>query len=116
MRDSAPIPILNLRGLPVLIDAVLARLYAVPTKRLNEQVRRNQNRFPADFRFELTPQEKSEVITKCDYLQNLKFSKALPHAFTEHGALMAANAAAATPIEKDPPPDRLQVRGKLRNR
>ena len=91
MRDSAPIPILNLRGLPVLIDADLARLYGVPTKRRNEQVRRNRDRFPADFLFELTPQEKSEVVANCDHLQNLKFSKALPHAFTEYGALMAAN-------------------------
>jgi len=91
MRDSAPIPILNLRGLPVLIDADLARLYGVPTKRRNEQVRRNRDRFPADFLFELTPQEKAEVVANCDHLQNLKFSKALPHAFTEYGALMAAN-------------------------
>ncbi|HEX5176733.1 MAG TPA: ORF6N domain-containing protein [Chthoniobacteraceae bacterium] len=91
MRESAPIPILNLRGLPVLIDADLARLYGVPTKRLNEQVRRNQDRFPADFLFELTSKEKTEVVATCDHLKNLKFSKALPHAFTEHGALMAAN-------------------------
>jgi len=91
MRDSAPIPILNLRGLPVLIDADLARLYGVHTKRRNEQVRRNRDRFPADFLFELTPQEKAEVVANCDHLQNLKFSKALPHAFTEYGALMAAN-------------------------
>jgi hypothetical protein len=91
MPESVPVPILHLRGLPVLIDADLARLYGVPTKRLNEQVRRNQDRFPADFLFELTPQEKAEVVANCDHLQTLKFSKALPHAFTEHGALMAAN-------------------------
>ena len=91
MTDALPVPILTLRGIPVLIDADLARLYGVPTKRLNEQVRRNQERFPADFLFELTPQEKAEVVANCDHLQNLKFSKALPHAFTEHGALMAAN-------------------------
>lgn len=91
MPESAPIPILNLRSQPVLIDADLARLYGVPTKRLNEQVRRNCDRFPADFLFELTPEEKAEVVANCDHLQNLKFSKALPHAFTEHGALMAAN-------------------------
>ena len=73
MPESAPVPILNLRGLPVLIDADLARLYGVPTKRLNEQVRRNQDRFPADFLFELTPEEKAEVVANCDHLRNLKF-------------------------------------------
>lgn len=75
----------------MLIDADLARLYGVSTKRLNEQVRRNKDRFPADFLFELTSNEKVEVVANCDHLQNRKFSKALPHAFTEHGALMAAN-------------------------
>ena len=91
MPESAPIPILNLRGLPVLIDADLARLYGVPTRALNQAVRRNADRFPGDFLFQLTATEKAEVITNCDHLRNLKFSKALPHAFTEHGALMAAN-------------------------
>lgn len=86
-----PIPILLLRGTHVLIDADLARLYEVPTRALNQAVCRNADRFPGDFRFQLTPGEKSQVITKCDHLENLKFSKALPHAFTEHGALMAAN-------------------------
>jgi hypothetical protein len=76
MPESASILILSLRGLPVLIDADLVRLYGVPTKRVNEPVRRNQARFPADFLFELTPQEKAEVVANCDHLQNLKFSKA----------------------------------------
>jgi hypothetical protein len=75
----------------VLVDADLARLYGVPTRALNQAVRRNADRFPADFLFKLSDSEKTEVITKCDHLKNLKFSKALPHAFTEHGALMAAN-------------------------
>jgi len=91
MADPATIPILVLRGRPVLIDADLARLYGVPTRALNQAVRRNATRFPEDFLFQLTEGEKAEVITNCDHLQNLKFSKALPHAFTEHGALMAAN-------------------------
>ncbi len=91
MPESVPIPILHFRGLPVLIDADLARLYGVPTRALNQAVRRNAARFPDDFLFQLTEIEKDEVITNCDHLQNLKFSKALPHAFTEHGALMAAN-------------------------
>lgn len=46
---------------------------------------------PADFRFQLTKEEKQEVVTNCDHLQNLKYSPVLPYAFTEHGALMAAN-------------------------
>lgn len=91
MRESAPIPILKLRGLPVLIDADLARFYGVPTRALNQAVGRNVDRFPQDFLFQLNDREKAEVITNCDHLRNLEFSKALPHAFTEHGALMAAN-------------------------
>lgn len=90
MSDEA-IPILTLRGVSVLIDADLARIYGVSTKRLNEQVRRNEDRFPEDFRFRLTAEEKKQVVANCDHLQPLKFSKVLPHAFTEHGALMAAN-------------------------
>ena len=83
--------ILLIRGQKVILDSDLAALYRVPTKRLNVQVKRNQERFPSDFMFQLTSEEKSEVVANCDYLQNLKFSPALPHAFTEHGTLMAAN-------------------------
>jgi ORF6N domain len=83
--------ILVMRGQKVMIDADLAVLYGVPTKRLNEQVRRNIDRFPADFMFQLTPAEKSEVVANCDHLAKLKFSRVLPHAFTEHGAIQAAN-------------------------
>jgi hypothetical protein len=79
------------RGLRVMIDVDLAALYGVPTKRLNEQVKRNRNRFPADFLFQLTAAEKAEVVANCDHLTKLKFSKALPYAFTEHGAIQAAN-------------------------
>ena len=82
--------ILSLRDQRVLLDADLARLYGVETRALNQAVRRNLGRFPADFFFKLTPAEKNEVITNCDHLRNLRFAKALPLAFTEHGALMAA--------------------------
>lgn len=85
------IPILSLRGIAVMLDADLARLYGVETKRLNEQVKRNADRFPEDFAFRLTAEEKRQVVANCDHLANLKFAKALPWAFTEHGALMAAN-------------------------
>ena len=61
------------------------------TKRLNQQVNRNQHRFPEDFAFTLTPSEKAEVVAKCNHLQALKFSQVMPRAFTEHGAIMAAS-------------------------
>jgi hypothetical protein len=83
--------ILLIRGEKVLIDADLAEFYGVPTKRLNEQVKRNKRRFPGDFVFKLTAREKAEVVANCDHLAKLKFSKGLPNAFSEHGALMAAS-------------------------
>ena len=76
-----------IRGLRVMLDVDLAELYGVQTKRLNEQVKRNRERFPADFLFQLTLDEKAEVVANCDHLQKLKFSKVLPFAFTEHGAV-----------------------------
>ena len=82
--------ILSIRGQKVILDADLSKIYGVSTKRLNEQVRRNIKRFPKDFMFKLTAGEKDEVVAKCDHLSNLKYSKALPLAFTEHGAIMAA--------------------------
>jgi hypothetical protein len=79
-----------------MIDADLAALYGVETKRLNEQVKRNLRRFPADFLLQLTPAEKAEVVANCDHLGKLKFSKALPYVFTEHGAIQAANVLASS--------------------
>lgn len=73
-----------------MIDADLARLYGVTTKRLNEQVKRNKARFPEEFMFQLTKAE-TEPVAICDRFKNLKHSTSLPHAFTEHGALMLAN-------------------------
>jgi len=75
----------------VILDSDLAEFYGIGTKRLNEQVKRNRSRFPGDFMFQLTLAEKAEVVANCDHLARLKFSKSLPFAFTEHGALMAAN-------------------------
>ena len=80
-----------IRGQRVMLDADLAALYAVPTKALNQAVKRNMARFPDDFMFQLTQAEKQEVVTNCDHLKTLKFSKSLPYAFTEHGAIQAAN-------------------------
>ncbi|MFH1936869.1 MAG: ORF6N domain-containing protein, partial [Bacteroidota bacterium] len=78
-------------GVKVMIDSDLAELYGVTTKRLNEQVKRNAKRFPADFMFQLTEQEKQQVVANCDHLERLKFSPNLPHVFTEHGAVMLAS-------------------------
>jgi len=83
--------ILSIRGKKVMLDSDLAVIYGVPTKVLNQAVKRNENRFPSDFMFQLTEAEKSEVVTSCDHLARLKFSPHLPYAFTEHGALMLAN-------------------------
>ena len=83
--------ILLIRGVKVIVDADLAEFYGVPTKRLNEQVKRNKDRFPDDFMFQLSAEEKSEVVANCDHLSRLKYSTALPYAFTEHGAIMAAS-------------------------
>ena len=83
--------ILLIRGEKVIVDADLAEFYGVPTKALNQAVRRNKERFPSDFMFQLSKNEKTEVITNCDHLQKLKFSPVNPLVFTEHGALMAAS-------------------------
>ena len=83
--------ILVIRGKKVMIDRDLAELYGVTTKSLNQQVKRNIKRFPADFMFQLTEEEKLEVVTKCDHLAVLKFSPQLPYVFTEHGAVMLAS-------------------------
>jgi len=83
--------ILFLREERVLLDADLATIYGVPTKALNQAVKRNAARFPTDFMFQLSEVEKQEVVTKCDHLARLKYAKARPYAFTEHGALMVAN-------------------------
>jgi hypothetical protein len=78
-----------LRGQKVLLDADLALLYGVETRRLNEQVRRNRERFPADFMFQLTANEfadlKSQFATS-----SWGGRRKLPYAFTEHGTIMAA--------------------------
>ena len=84
-----------IRGLRVIIDADLATLYGVPTKVLNQAVKRNATRFPQDFMFQLDGPEKAEVVTNCDHLSKLKFSKALPFAFTEYGAVALANVLAS---------------------
>lgn len=83
--------ILLIRGEKVILDSDLASLYGVSTKVLNQAVKRNLQRFPQDFMFQLTEEEKQGVVTNCDHLKNLKYYKGLPYVFTEHGAIMAAS-------------------------
>jgi hypothetical protein len=84
--------ILVLRGQRVLLDAELAALYGVTTKRFNEQVRRNRERFPHDFMFQLTAEESDSLRSQIATLKSGRgqHRKYLPYAFTEHGAIMAA--------------------------
>src|SRR5271166_1016265 len=83
--------ILFLRHQRVILDADIAKLYGVTVKRLNEQVRRNQERFPSDFMFQLTTKEhkalRSQIATSKKSRGGRRYS---PYAFTEHGAIMAA--------------------------
>ncbi|HUJ10040.1 MAG TPA: ORF6N domain-containing protein [Verrucomicrobiae bacterium] len=94
--------IYTVRGQRVILDADLAALYGVTTKRLNEQVKRNAERFPDDFAFQLTPQEstnlRSQIATSSLSGNRSQIAtgsyggrRYLPYAFTEHGAIMAAN-------------------------
>jgi hypothetical protein len=84
--------ILILRGHRVILDAELAQLYGVETRRPNEQVRRNQGRFPKDFAFQLTSQERDSLKShSATSSGGWGGRRKLPYAFTEHGALMAAS-------------------------
>jgi hypothetical protein len=67
-RERIERAILLIRGEKVMLDADLADLYGVETKVLNQAVKRNASRFPADFMFQLTEAEKAEVVTNCDHL------------------------------------------------
>lgn len=82
----------EIRGQKVILDSDLAVLYGIPTKRLNEQVQRNQSRFPDDFMFRLTSEE-SESLRSQIATSNVRRGgrRYLPYAFTEHGAFMAAS-------------------------
>ena len=83
--------ILLVRGHKVILDSDLAALYGVPTKRLNEQIRRNRERFPPDFTFQLTAREaaglRSQFATSKPGRGGRRYR---PYVFSEHGALMAA--------------------------
>ena len=86
--DTIQSQIFTIRGTQVIIDKDLAELYRVEVKRLNEQVKRNIDRFPESFRFQLTDNEKTELVANCDRFKTLKHSSVNPHAFTEQGVAM----------------------------
>jgi hypothetical protein len=80
-----------LRGKKVMLDRDLASLYGVTTKVLNQAVKRNIRRFPEDFMFKLTAEEKNELVTICDRFRTLKHSTVLPNAFAEQGVAMLSS-------------------------
>lgn len=83
--------ILYFRDQHVVIDRDLAGFYGVTTKQLNQAVKRNPEKFPLDFMFPLTKEERNELVATCAHLETVKFSSVMPKAFTEHGILMAAS-------------------------
>lgn len=83
--------ILLIRNKKIILDRDLAVLYDVETKALNQAVRRNIKRFPADFMFQLTKVEKKQLVTNCDRFAPLKHSTSMPHAFTEQGVAMLSS-------------------------
>ena len=80
--------ILTIRGVQVMVDRDLAQAFQVPTKRLNEQVKRNADRFPAPYMFQLSKEEMSELVANCDRFASMKHSVVPMSAFTEHGVIM----------------------------
>jgi hypothetical protein len=83
--------IFTFRGKKVMVDSDLALLYDIPTKALKQQVKRNRTRFPEDFMFELSMNEKEELVTICDRLSFLKHSSVNPLVFTEQGVAMLSS-------------------------
>ena len=91
LQKIAPL-IQEIRGARVILDSDLARIYGVSTTRLNEQVKRNADRFPNDFAFRLSKDELSNLISQFARSSSKHGgSRKLPLVFTEHGAIMAAN-------------------------
>jgi hypothetical protein len=83
--------IFTFRAKNVMVDYDLALLYEVPTKAMKQQVKRNRSRFPEDFMFELSKNEKNELVTICDRLSFLKHSSVNPLAFSEQGVSMLSS-------------------------
>ena len=89
--DTIRSRIFTLRGVQVMLDRDLAELYGVPTKALNQAVKRNIERFPAEFMFALQVGEMSELVTNCDRFKRMKHSSVPMRAFTEYGIIMLAS-------------------------
>ncbi len=83
--------IFEFRGIKVMIDTDLAAFYETETKKLKQQVKRNLDRFPSDFMFELTKDEKDQLIALAPRLENLKYSSVNPIVFTEQGVSMLSS-------------------------
>ena len=99
----------TIRGQKVILDSDLARIYGVPTKRLNEQVKRNGKRFPSDFLFQLTPEEANSLRSQFATLEKGRgrYSKFLPFAFTQNASLIRScrgDEAETQGFAADPPP------------
>ena len=80
-----------IRNQKVMIDRDIAELYGVETKNLNRQVKRNIQRFPEEFMFQLTVEERNQLVTICHRFKTMKHSSSLPYVFTEHGVAMLAS-------------------------
>ena len=96
VRDLIPVDVIQRRifeisGDKVMLDRHLAQLYGVQTRVLNQAVRRNIERFPEEFMFQLTKEQRDEVITICDDLKPLKYARTMPYAFTEYGVAMLSS-------------------------
>ena len=87
-KVSAEERIHTVRGTQVIVDRDLAELYGVETKAINQAVKRNPERFPNTFQFQLTEAETNELVTICDRFEPLKHSSTQPHVFTEQGVAM----------------------------
>jgi hypothetical protein len=88
IQDNIEDRIYTIRGMQVMVDKDLAELYGVETKHINQAVKRNLKRFPDDFTFQLTDEEKKQLVTNCDRFKNIKYSSNNPFAFTEQGVSM----------------------------
>lgn len=80
--------IFTFRNVQVMVDRDLATMYQVENKRLNEQVKRNIDRFPNTFRFQLSDTERNELVANCDRFKSMKHSSVNPYVFTEQGIAM----------------------------
>jgi hypothetical protein len=92
--------IFTIRGSQVMVDRDLAEMFVVETKVLNQAIKRNIDRFPEAFRFQLTENEKTELVTNCDRFESMKHSSTLPYVFTEQGiAMLSAVLRSAVAVE-----------------